>query len=105
MVRFAGTDNGGGDRRRGEQPGERNLRTGHAALFGNLAQAIDHLAIVFFSAGIHGVAEAVGFGTLGRFGLPGAGEAPAGDRAPGHDADAFGEARAGPFTSLLARTG
>jgi len=45
MVRLGGSDDGGCDGRLAEQPGERELRTRNAALFGDLAQAIHDLMV------------------------------------------------------------
>ncbi len=63
-------------------------------LVGELGEAADYFFVGVFRLGVDGLAELVGFGAFCGFGLPGAGESSAGQRAPGDDADAFGFAEA-----------
>src|SRR3954464_11957620 len=45
MLEFAGADDGSGDTALPENPGERDLRIVHAALAGDLRNAIDHIEV------------------------------------------------------------
>ena len=59
-----------------------------------MAESVDDLVVGFFSAGVHGFAEDVGFEAHRLLAVPGTGKTAAGQRAPGNDGDAFGLAEA-----------
>ncbi len=55
---------------------------------------VDYFFVGLFGLGVDRLGVLVGLGALGGFGVPRAGEAAAGEGAPGDDADAFGFAEA-----------
>ena len=81
MKRLGCANNGRGDGRLVEQPGERNLRGWNATLSRNLTQAVHNSTISFFGLRVHLLAELVALGSLGGFALPGARQPAAGQGA------------------------
>ena len=94
VIWFGCADDGRGDDGLAQHPREGEGCAGDAAFFGELAEAVYYFFVGVFRLGVDRFAELVGFGALGCFGLPGAGEFAAGEWAPGDDADAFGFAEA-----------
>ena len=78
MMRLGGPDDWRGDKRLAEHPSQCDLGGRKASSFSDLSQPVDNLAVTLFRAGVHAVAELIGLGALGAFGLPGAGQAATG---------------------------
>jgi hypothetical protein len=72
MMRLGCANNGRGDGRLAEQPGERNLRVWNATLSRDLSQPVHNFTVSFFGLRVHLLPELVGLVAFGAFTLPGA---------------------------------
>src|ERR1700753_1783675 len=98
VLGFGDADDRGGDRRVGEDPGERHLGGRRAEALRHLEGAGDDLLVL---TAVEGGAELVGVGPRGLR-VPGPGEAAAGQRAPRDHADVPGRAQRQHLALLLA---